>query len=110
MSVSLSASSAAVRGTPLLPAPFSPLPERESQRAEGALSRESPAAERLSQIPACSSAQLWVFSAGQGPLHHAHPPTHTRLPFPTPNPSQGKHTTGRGSWEAEGGTNARGFH
>lgn len=32
------------------PPPF-PLPERESQRAEGALSRGSAAAERLSQIP-----------------------------------------------------------
>lgn len=67
------------------PPPF-PLPERESWRAEGALSRGSTvAAERLSQISAPPSPQRRGFSEGQGPLLHAPPNPHAAtLPHPRP--------------------------
>lgn len=54
------------------PPPF-PLPEGESQPAEGALSRGSAASERLPQIPASSSSQFRALTVGPVPLHHDPP-------------------------------------
>lgn len=101
VSVRLSASSAAVRGTPLLPAPFPPTRERipagggDAEQGIGCL-REAVPDPRVPLPPPQG------LLCGPGPPASRPPPTHTRLRLPTPIPGQGKHTTGRQCWEAGG--------
>lgn len=100
VSVSLS-SSAPVRGTPLLPAPFLSTQERFPPGGGGA-EQGNGCLREVAQIPAS-------LPPAQGLLRRPAPPTPSTPPPPTrgslsppPPPGQGKHVTGRWSWEAGG--------